>query len=347
MSQVEARLAWTLFLAPRRPHGDRPAWPALLQRCFGDVDPGRVDPIEEILRGPLPVRVLARPETGKTLLSGLGDGVAITGLATAPASDDEPLPSVDDLRRRAIAALLVSSEPATDEAIEALLAELGEDPHWEVAGLVEVEAGLHEGLPEDVPEGAGWLDQGVERIHRAAGVGEGHAGFAVEAWFARHSERTVAIRRLAILCAGHGVRVPPLVEYGWSALRWGRAARSGLRRSRALESVLEEVRLAASWATTGGPVPDGLDLDLPRLAARLDTARVALQEVVEELEGRRSGVERAAARIVASGHEPSTEGPFVEASARGDEMVRTLAARVATGGRWAEALASARGIAPS
>ena len=346
MSQIQSRLAWTLFLAPRRPHAERPPWPPALRRCFGDVVPGRVDPIEEILRGPLPVRVLARPEAGGTLLSGLGHGVAITGVAVHDIGEDEEPPPIDVLRRRAIAALLVSEEPATDEQLEAFLAELGEDPGWAVGGLVEVDAGLFEGLPEDVPEGEGWLDQGVARIQRAAGVGEGHAGFGVEAWFSRHSERPVSIRRLDVLCAGHGNKVPPLVEYGWSAIRWGQAARTALRRSRALEAITDEVRVAASWALAGGPMPDGAEPDLSGLAARLDTARVALQEVVEELQSRRPTLGRAAARILQEGEVPAADGPFVEASERGDEMIATLAARVTTAGRWADALRTVRAAVP-
>jgi hypothetical protein len=303
-----------------------------------------VDPIEEILRGPLPLRVLARPEARSALLSGLGDGVALTGIAQVLLAEDEEAAPTDLLRRRAIGALLATDEPATDAQIEGLLAELAADPGWDVAGLVEVEAGLFEGLPEDVPEGAGWLDQDVERIQRAAGVGEGHAGFVVEAWFARNSERTVAIRRLDVLCAGHGSRVPPLVEYGWSAIRWGGAARTALRRSRALLAVTDEVRLACSWALAGGPMPEGTEPDLPLLGARLDTARVALQEVVESLQAHRPALRRAAARVLRDGQEPASGGPFVEASERGDEMIDALTARVATGARWAEALTAARAV---
>ena len=343
MSLVEARLAWTLFLAPRRPHGDRPPWPTVVTRRFGEADAGRVDPIEEILRGPFPVRILGRTETGDSLLSGLGGGIALTGVASVRPGEEEDVDG-DLLRRRAIAALLGAETPASDDQVEELLAELGQEADWEVAGLAEVDAGLFEGLPEDVPEGAGWLDQGIDRIQRAAGVGEGHAGFAVEAWFSRHSEQPVAERRVDVLCVGHGARVPPLVEYAWSALRWGRAARSALRKSRVLEAVLDEVRLAAAWATSGGPWPGAGEPDLPGLAARLDTARVALQEVVEQLQVQRPGLVRAAARILSEGAEAADDGPFVEASARGEEMIRTLAGRVATGGRWADALASARAV---
>lgn len=341
MSWIDPRLAWTLLLSPRRRDAGRPAWPQVVARRFGEVDPGRVDPIEEILRGPWPLRVLAQADGGDALLCGLGDGIAMSGIGQlrGEVEDDG---WADALRRRAIGALLGGAAGGSDAEVEGLLADLEADPAWEVEGLVEVAAALCEGLPDDLPDEGGWLQQGSHRIQRAAGVGEGHAAWHVEAWYGTPAERSVAAQRVDVLCRGFDGRLPALIDYGSRAVRWGRGARDALRRSRALEAVLGEVRVGASWAVAGGPVPGPGIPDLPRLAARLDTARVALQEVVCELGALRPGLARAAERILGTASEAEPHGPFVEASARAGEMLETLGGRVEAAARWADALRTAR-----
>ena len=53
-----------------------------------------------------------------------------------------------------------------------------------------------EGFAEDLPEGDGWRALGPLRIHRAAGVGEGHGAWMVEGWCARTTQEAVVQQHL-------------------------------------------------------------------------------------------------------------------------------------------------------
>jgi len=326
MGLYDPRLAWSLLLAPRNPWADNvPAWPKIVTDRFGEVALGRTDPIDEILRGPFPLRALARD--GDSVLSGAGDAIAITGIARR-AGELEGNPPSDELRDEASARVLGGA------SLEDVKADLDAAGDWDVIGLVEVEGVLHEGIAEDLPDLPGWRELGLLRLHRAEGVGEGHAAWQVEGWFARNSERVVMDRRLDVLCAGHRARVPSLVDYGASALRWGSAARDAGRASRALHAVIADVRIATAAALAGEAVQAGL------LRARLERARGALAEVLLPLQQRAPDLRQAAERVLGPGLAASRDGALVEASPRADALVDRLTALDAVGARWSGALAA-------
>ena len=166
MGLHDPRLAWTLLLAPRVPWSDEPPpWPAVVTDAFGDVPIGRTDPIDEVLRGPFPLRALARKPD--LVLSGVGDAVAITAVARRSGELERHVPDAE-LRAEASASVLGEGRTVAD-----LKGALDADGAWEVAGLIEVEAVLAEGIPEDLPEVLGWREIGPLRLHRAAGAGRG------------------------------------------------------------------------------------------------------------------------------------------------------------------------------
>jgi hypothetical protein len=329
MGLHDPRLAWSLLLAPRSTWADAPPpWPKVVTDGFGDVSLGRTDPIDEVLRGPFPLRALARRDG--MVLSGVGDAIALTAIARQEGEVERHVPS-DELRAEASARVLGGG------GLDGLRSDLDAAGQWEVIGLVEVQGALHEGIAVDLPDLPGWREVGPLRLHRAAGVGEGHAAWQVEGWFALGSERAVMDVRLDVLCLGHRSRVPPLVDYGAGALRWGTAARSAGRTSRALRAVIEDVRRATAAGLAGEAV------DTAVLNARLQRARAALAEVLLPLLHRAPELRAAAARVLGDGLTPSPHGALVEASSRADALVERLTALDGVGARWSEALLSVGG----
>jgi len=327
MALRDPRFALSVVLVPRAPWADGAApLPALATELFGEVTVGRREPIDRVLLGPYPDRVLGRLRGEVELvLSGLGQAVALTAISRR-AGELEREPPVDELRADAVAAL-----SGGDEAVSALTEQLSADEHFDVAGLVEIDAALSEGIAGDVPDVGGWRDLAGLHVHRAAGVGEGHAAWQLRGWFVRRSDHVVMDRRLDVLTGGHQARTPPLLDFGASAVRWGTASRAAERRSRALEAVVAEVRAATAAALGGAAVPEGL-------SARLARARVSLAEVVIELQARRPGLLRAATRVLGDGGPARAGGPLLEASARAVELTDRLATLEGVAARWADAL---------
>lgn len=326
MGLHDPRLAWSLLLAPRTPWAEAPPpFPDFISARFGDVAIGRTDPIDEVVRGPFPLRALARDSV--SVLSGAGDAIAVTAIARQLGEVERHVPS-DELRKEASALALGGA------SVGDLTADLDAAGDWTIIGLVEVEAVLSEGIPEDLPDVPGWRELGLLRLHRAAGVGEGHAAWQAEGWFTRNSERVVMDRRLEVLCLGHRSRVPSLVDYGASALRWGTAARAAGRASRALQAVIADVR-AATAAGLAGESVDGV-----LLTARLERARAALAEVLLPLQERAPELRLAAERVLGAGESATPDGALVEASPRADALAQRLAALDAVGARWSAALAA-------
>lgn len=330
MGLHDPRLAWTLVLRPRVPWAEElPEWPEVVTQHFADVDLGRSDPIDSVLRGPFPLRVLGR--SGSLVLSGLGDAVAITSVAQRPGELERDSPAAE-LREEAVDAML-----GEGTGVAGIRAQLADVSGWEVAGLIEVEAVLSEGLSEDLPDVPGWKELGNLRIQRATGVGEGHAAWHVEGWFSRKSEKMVMDQRLNVLCAGHRARTAPLVDFGHSAVQWGTAAATAGHRSRAVEAVIADVRMATAEAIGGGSADA-----LPALTARLERARTSLAEVILALRARRPELLRAADRVLGEGGPASADGPLVEAAGRAEQMVQRLGDLEAVAARWADALAAAQ-----
>lgn len=331
MALRDPRFSLTVVLVPRTPWEVEPVpLPGFTADLFGDVALGRRDPIDAVLLGPYPNRVLGRQAGDvELMLSGLGETLAVTAVSRRK-GELEREPPIDELRAEAVAALA-----AGDESVAALVERLTAESEFDVAGLIEVDACLSEGIPGDLPEGAGLRDLAGLHLHRAAGVGEGHAAWQARGWYTRHAEHVVMEQRLAVLCRGHKGRTPPLADFGASAVRWGSAARTAERRARALEAVMAEVRAATAQALGGDP-PDAA------LAARLSRARVSLAEVVVDLQARRPGLVRAAGRILGESLEPLADGPLVEGCGRAAEMVDRLASLEGVAARWADALDRAR-----
>jgi|GEM_PF-1995674 len=357
MAIADPRLAWSLVFAPRRPEGEVPAWPELVARLVGAVHMPHIDPMARVLRGPLPVGTLARgsSEAGvRFVLSGVGHAATLTLVDKEPGEIEGHL-RLERMRARFAATLLGLDVPedggatgleATPERMGTLLGDVfGAEPEWELLGITEVCASLSEGVPEDAPRVDGFGDVGDLRIARATGIGQGHAAFTLTGFHTLETARLVMERRLDVLTQGHQTTVPPFADYGAHALTWGRAAASGLRLSQALAGVVADVRVAASWAVTGGPLDDGPPrFDL--LAARLEMLRVRLQEVIAQLRRSQDDLTRAARRILGDGAEVGASSPFPEASSRGSRLADRLAEEEQMAARWAEALTVARRAVP-
>jgi hypothetical protein len=353
MSVTDPRLAWSVVLAPRRPDLARPAFPGLVTDIVGKVHIPAVDPMTHVLRGPLPVATMGR---GRTLpgivfaLSGVGPAAVLTLVDKQPGEVEGHL-RLDRMRARMASTLLGLEVPegkvapsleATPERLGALLSErFADDDDWELVGITEVCAVLSEGVAEDTPDVDGYQDLGDLRIARAVGIGQGHAAFTLTGFHTRETDRKVMERRLVVLTEGHQSRVPPLGEYGAHALTWGRNAAAGQRLSAALAGVVADVRLAASWAVTGGPI-DGGEPDFDRLAARLEMLRVRLKDVVGMLRRGQEDLLRAAGRVLGEGAEVRAESPFSEASRRGARLAERLDEEEQAAARWADALRVAR-----
>ena len=327
MSLSDPRLAWSVVLAPRRPEGEPPPWPELVSRVLGKVSLPAVDPVTHVLRGPFPVATIHRGRAAsgvRHLLSGTGPSVALTVVDREDGEVEGHL-RLERMRARLAATLLGLDVPkagesteleATPERLGALLREQFEaDDAWEVLGLVEVAAVLSEGVPEDLPSAEGYQDFGDLRLARAVGVGGGHVAFLATGFHTKPTERHVMERRLDVMGAGYMETVPPLAEFGAHALAWGAAAATGLRLSQALAGVIGDVRLAASWAVSGGPLEGG-EPDFDRLAARLEVLRVRLKEVVGRLRRGRAALVTSAERLVGDGIAVPPSSPLTEASSR-------------------------------
>ncbi|MCO4768910.1 MAG: hypothetical protein KDA24_02695 [Deltaproteobacteria bacterium] len=353
MSLSNPRLAWTVVFAPRRADSAPPPWPSLVTDIVGQVHLPPVDPVTHVLRGPFPVATLSR---GRSLagirfvVSGAGRAAVLT-LVDQEDGEVEGHLRLDTMRARIASTLLGLDVPkkgtspeieATPDRLGALLRErFLEDDDWEVLGISEICAALSEGVPEDLPGVDGFQDLGDLRMSRAVGIGQGHVAFTLTGFHTKETDRLVMERRLHVLTQGHLTTVPPLGEYGAYALTWGREAQAGLRLSTALAGVVADVRVAASWAVTGGPIEGG-EPDFDRLAARLEMVRVRLKEVVGRLRRGKEELRGAAARVVGGEKEIATSSPFPEASARADRLADRLAEEEEMGARWSEALAVAR-----
>ena len=360
MSLSDPRLGWSLVLAPRAvAPSEVPTLPSIVARLAPDVRLPRVDPVTHVLHGPFPRAVLERAEGPGGLgvvVSGTGRALCLTVVHRSEGECGEFFP-LAPLRGRIACALLGLDVPpmdaaptgleATPERLGTLLAERFEaDDDWELIGLVEVAAALFEGLPADLPEGDGWLDHGDLRVARAVGVGAGHVALTLTGHHTDKLEREVMGRRLLVLTEGHLERPPAPAEYGAHALVWGRAARRGQRLVMALEGVVEEVRLATSWAVAGGPLPTDQEPDFDRLAARLEILAVQLREVVGALDRTADDLRPAAERVLGPGVEIPSTSPFTEASVRARRLREELAGRETEALRWARVLAVSRQVLP-
>jgi hypothetical protein len=351
MSGRDARLAWTLLLAPRDRWAERlPPWPALLRERFGEPRIPEPDPIQRVLVGPLPQMALSRQRRDEgpgILLHALGDRVGVSGIASREGPYEGEHPS-DDLRRFAADALLrgLDADPrgAPADAPDQVISALSTDSDWELSGVVEVAAALFEGLAADEAPGTAtvWVD-GV-RLERASGVGAGHVAFSVLAPFTNRNELLVGARRVVVLTEGHQSLAPALVCYGADAIRWGAGIREAGRRAAALDLLLPQAEAASSWALLGGPWPGGGAPDIPRIVARLETLRVGLVGDLEALRSRLPALRRAAARVLGEGATLRAEGPLLEASPVAEDAMARLEAREAAAARWVAALRAAQSL---
>ena len=361
MSVSNPRLAWSVAFVPTEPAPlEAPPWPELVTRVAGAVANPTVDPVTHILHGPVARAALARGLTLEGLrfiVGGVGSGVTLTVVDAREGAIEGRL-DLAPMRARIASLLLGLDVPAPDapagelsatpDRLGALLAEqLGADPAWRFVGLAEVSGVLQEGVAGPLPDGDGWVDQGDLRIGRATGVGSGHAAWTLTGFWTKPTQRLVLDRRLTVLTRGHLNRMSALAQYGSHALAWGEAARSAMRLSSALEGIIGDVRVAASWAISGGPLPGGIQPDFDRLAARLEVARVRLREEIARLLRGGDRLIPSAERILGEGAEFREDGPFLEASTRSDRLIAQLEAREQSAERWAEALRVAVRTAPA
>ena len=315
MSLEALRLAWTLLLAPRRPHdrGPRP-WPPLLARLGVEPAEPLVDPLARMLHGPVPVGVLARHSAAdgtRCLVSGLGDTLGVTIIVTG--EDD----SVDELRRRAAAVLglVDGAESPTGEG-------------WRSLGIAETQVELGEGNPPGDPP-RGWVSLQDLELGRAVGEGAGHVAWRAVGYYIGATERVVMDRRLEVLLTGHEQRWPALVGYAAGALRWAEALEDALRQSEALGDLLSQARAVSSDLVAGG---DGGGAR--PLMARLDVMRQLLRESADSLLAQRSRMEEQAERLGPRSGSP----PFPETGAQGNELVERLRTLERSAERWMGAL---------
>ncbi len=345
MSLEDPALTWFLYLAPRRLEAELPPWPVPVAELFGSVSVGSVDPIQTLLGGPVPERVLARAggEDGRTFLAGLGRGIAVSASVVLP-GEFEREPSLDEFRRR-VAALLLGRDPDGSADLEALSEAVvevwGGSEDWEVLGVAEVNSVLLMGAAEG-EESEGWLEYRGLRLARATGVGGGHLAWRLQGGFERDSERQVMARRLLVLREGHLERSSVLCAYGHQALLWGASARRAARGVLALEELIERVRLATSIAVAGGPEPAEGAPDLASLAARLEAMRASLEQELAAMEAGFRAMRIILLRLFGEELPAASEGPFVEASRLGEETADSVRSRLRLAQHWAQALDLAR-----
>jgi len=338
MSLQIARLSWSLVLEPVRGGlVEAPPWPAGLAPV-APVPPR--DPIDQVLEGPFPQRVLGRGVTdgiGWTV-SGLGRSVAWTAVASWEAGEEDgesPAFPTEALRASAVAALF--GESTLPEFLYGL------EDDWQLVGVAELHASLWMGLLDEPPPRSGAVMVGDCVVARGVGAGDGHVAFEAKAGFRGTRDRPVASQRLRVLCEGWRERSPAPAEYGALALGWGSLARAATRRAAALNAVTTEAELACGWAVAGGPWP-GDPPDLPRLAARLDALRVGLRQDLEQLDALAAPLRRAATRLLGEAAPIEPGGPCPEASGDGRELVDRLRALERSAERWAVALGSSRAL---
>jgi len=340
MSVQDPRLAWTVLLAPRGASLQAPPpWPAFVQQRFGEIPLGAVEPIQQVLQGPLPVQVLSRVDSGaaRWLLSGLGRALGVTVLVEMPGESESDLP-LEELRRCALATFL-DKEGALEEDLVSGLGELvSAETDWDFLGLVEAVGWLSEGAASDLPDEDGWDDLDGLLLSRAAGVGPGHVAWQLCGSFSGSTQRSVMERRVQVLLEGHLKRASALLCFGLEALQWGGVVQSATRRAAALELVVDEVRLAASWAVSGGPSVELAPESYLALAARLETLRVGLEEDVQRLQTLRAPLVGAVERVLGEGKVAGSAGALIEASPVADELLMELAGRLKMAARWGDAL---------
>ncbi len=352
MSLSCPRLAWTVVFVPTEPSPlDVPAWPGLVTAVTGAFSAPVVDPVTHILHGAIPRAAMARGRAAKGLryvVAGVGNALCLTVID----SSEEELEGLVDLRsmQARLASLLLGLEvplpgapttemSATPELMGALLAEaVAVDPAWTFAGLVEISGVLSEGVPGTLPDGDGWADRGDLRIGRATGVGARHAAWTLTGHWTTQTERMVLDRQISVLLQGHLNRMSALAQYGSHALLWGEAARSAMRLGSALEGIIVDVRFAASWAISGGPLPTGEMPDFPALSGRLEVARVRLREEISRLLRGGDRLVPAAERVLGEGTSFRENGPFLEASPRAAALIARLESEEEAAERWAHAL---------
>ncbi len=340
MSVQEPRLAWTLLLRPRGGSlAAAPTWPSLVLDRFGEVPLGPLPSVQQVLEGPLPIQVLSRcsGEQERWVLSGLGRSLGITVVVAHDVLLERFVP-VEELRRRAILAF-VGSETDDDDELDVRLRQLVEgEGSWEFLGLIEVVASLGEGAPPELPDENGWDDLSGLVLGRGAGIGLGHGAWQMTGWYSGATERGVMNRRLHVLLEGHLKRPSALVCFGAEAVLWGSVVSDASRRAAALEAVLEEVRLAASWAVSGGPA---VELDAGghiALSARLETLRVALEEDLQQLRSCNMRLHGPTQRIFGEGCVARSSGAFMEASSLSADLLGEFEGRLQVAARWSEAL---------
>jgi hypothetical protein len=311
-----------------------------VQQRFGDVPLGPVEPVQQVLDGPLPVQVLSRLDGGEArwILSGLGRALGATVVVSLPGEVERILP-VEELRRRALAALLDHEDGSTEQLIDGLGEAMSAETDWEFLGLVEAVASLSEGVGAELPDESGWDDLDGVCLSRAVGVGAGHVAWQLSGSFSGATRRAVVDRRINVLLEGYLKRPSALVAFGLEALKWGVVVREATRRAAALEAVVREVRLAASWAVSGGPAVELDPQGYLSLSARLETLRVGLEEDVQRLHTLRPRLRAPVERVLGEGRQASSSGALVEASPRVDELLVELDGRLRMAARWGDALA--------
>ena len=339
MAAQEPRLAWTLL----RPRGASlsgpPPWPAVVTDHFGEVPLGAVPDVQWLLEGPLPVQVLSRVDSaaGGWVLSGLGRALGITIKVNEQGDADRPSPA-KHLRNKAVAAMVGTDLAVGEDLADKLRALVEDEPNWEFVGVVEVFASLDEGATPDLPDESGWDDLSALIVGRGVGIGLGHVAWELAGWYSGATERGVMNRRVQVLLDGHLKKPSALLCYGAAAVSWGAVVRDATRRAAALESVLDEVRLAASWAISGGPAVDLDEARYVALAARLETLRVGLEEDLQRLRSWQQRLAHPTLRILGGQRKASPVGAFIEASPRSSELLADFEGRVQVAARWSEAL---------
>jgi len=340
MALQNPRLAWTVMLAPKGSSLQAPPpWPAFVQERFGDVQLGPVEPVQQVLQGPLPNQALGRQDSGTTrwVLAGLGRAVAVTVVVSEAGAVDRKVP-VEALRKKALTALMQCDDSSEDDLLAGLQELIAAEQDWDFLGLVEAVGSLSEGVAPELPDEDGWDNLDGLTLGRAAGVGPGHVAWELHGTFSGDTQRSVMDRRLQVLLEGHLSRTSALVCYGLAALEWGVVVRRATRRAAALEAVLDEVRLAASWAVSGGPA---VELDHEAylgLSVRLETLRVGLEEDAQQLRFLGPRLSAPVERVLGEGKVAHSRGALVEASPRAAELLCEFEGRLKMAARWGDAL---------
>jgi hypothetical protein len=343
MAAQDPRLAWTLLLRPCKAIlSGPPPWPSLVLKHFGEVALGPLPSVQRVLEGPLPTQVLSRvaSDDGRWVLSGLGRSLGITVGVEHVGEVDRFVP-VEELRRQAIACFVGSDSTEGADLASSLRILVDQEPDWEFLGLIEVVASLGEGATPELPDENGWDDLSGLVLGRGAGTGLGHVAWELSGWYSGATERGVMSQRLQVLLEGHLKRPSALICFGAEAANWGAVVTDASRRAAALESVLDEVRLAASWAISGGPAVELDEAAHVMLSARLETLRVGLEEDLQHLRACTARLQGPVQRILGTGRTANPSGAFLEASSKAGDLITEFEGRVQVATRWSEALSLA------